>query len=230
MAKTILLIDDEIQLLSLLSDVLTKEGYRVISARNGQEAIYSARQGKPDLIILDIMMPEMDGYEFIRQHRRERDTPIILLTAKVEEEEKVLGLRMGADDYITKPFSPRELVARIEALLRRSKSGLEKTRNLRVAGLLLDFQSRRVAVDEKPVELTRSEFDLLAVLMASPGRVFSREELLEKMQGGYVQGYERTIDVHIKNLRAKIEADPHNPRYIETVYGVGYRLASAYPD
>ena len=230
MAKTILLVDDEIQLLSLLSDVLTKEGYQVISARNGQEAIYSARQGKPDLIILDIMMPEMDGYEFIRQHRRERDTPIILLTAKVEEEEKVLGLRMGADDYITKPFSPRELVARIEALLRRSKSGLEKTRNLRVAGLLLDFQSRRVAVDEKPVELTRSEFDLLAVLMASPGRVFSREELLEKMQGGYVQGYERTIDVHIKNLRAKIEADPHNPRYIETVYGVGYRLASAYPD
>ncbi|MFN2159484.1 MAG: response regulator transcription factor [Anaerolineales bacterium] len=230
MAKTILLVDDEIQLLSLLSDVLTKEGYRVISARNGQEAIYSARQGKPDLIILDIMMPEMDGYEFIRQHRRERDTPIILLTAKVEEEEKVLGLRMGADDYITKPFSPRELVARIEALLRRSKSGLEKTRNLRVAGLLLDYQSRRVAVDEKPVELTRSEFDLLAVLMASPGRVFSREELLEKMQGGYVQGYERTIDVHIKNLRAKIEADPHNPRYIETVYGVGYRLASAYPD
>jgi DNA-binding response OmpR family regulator len=230
MAKTILLVDDEIQLLSLLSDVLTKEGYQVISARNGQEAIYSARQGKPDLIILDIMMPEMDGYEFIRQHRRERDTPIILLTAKVEEEEKVLGLRMGADDYITKPFSPRELVARIEALLRRSKSGLEKTRNLRVAGLLLDYQSRRVAVDEKPVELTRSEFDLLAVLMASPGRVFSREELLEKMQGGYVQGYERTIDVHIKNLRAKIEADPHNPRYIETVYGVGYRLASAYPD
>jgi len=230
MPKTILLVDDEIQLLSLLSDVLTKEGYQVISARNGQEAIYSARQGKPDLIILDIMMPEMDGYEFIRQHRRERDTPIILLTAKVEEEEKVLGLRMGADDYITKPFSPRELVARIEALLRRSKSGLEKTRNLRVAGLLLDFQSRRVAVDEKPVELTRSEFDLLAVLMASPGRVFSREELLEKMQGGYVQGYERTIDVHIKNLRAKIEADPHNPRYIETVYGVGYRLASAYPD
>jgi DNA-binding response OmpR family regulator len=230
MAKTILLVDDEIQLLSLLSDVLTKEGYRVISALNGQEAIYSARQGKPDLIILDIMMPEMDGYEFIRQHRRERDTPIILLTAKVEEEEKVLGLRMGADDYITKPFSPRELVARIEALLRRSKSGLEKTRNLRVAGLLLDYQSRRVAVDEKPVELTRSEFDLLAVLMASPGRVFSREELLEKMQGGYVQGYERTIDVHIKNLRAKIEADPHNPRYIETVYGVGYRLASAYPD
>jgi DNA-binding response OmpR family regulator len=230
MAKTILLVDDEIQLLSLLSDVLTKEGYRVIRARNGQEAIYSARQEKPDLIILDIMMPEMDGYEFIRQHRRERDTPIILLTAKVEEEEKVLGLRMGADDYITKPFSPRELVARIEALLRRSKSGLEKTRNLRVAGLLLDYQSRRVAVDEKPVELTRSEFDLLAVLMASPGRVFSREELLEKMQGGYVQGYERTIDVHIKNLRAKIEADPHNPRYIETVYGVGYRLASAYPD
>jgi len=230
MTKTILLVDDEIQLLSLLSDVLTKEGYRVISARNGREAIYSARQGKPDLIILDIMMPEMDGYEFIRQHRRERDTPIILLTAKVEEEEKVLGLRMGADDYITKPFSPRELVARVEALLRRAKSPTDKTRNLRVAGLFLDFQSRRVEVDGRPVELTRSEFDLLAVLMSAPGRVFSRGELLEKMQGGYVQGYERTIDVHVKNLRNKIEKDPHNPSCIETVYGVGYRLAGAPPD
>lgn len=229
MTKTILLVDDEIQLLSLLSDVLTKEGYRVISARNGQEAIYSARQGKPDLIILDIMMPEMDGYEFIRQHRSERDTPIILLTARVEEEEKVLGLRMGADDYITKPFSPRELVARVEALLRRTKSATEKTRNLRVAGLFLDYQGRRVEVDGQPVELTRSEFDLLAVLMSAPGRVFSRGELLEKMQGGYIKGYERTIDVHIKNLRNKIEEDPHNPRLIETVYGVGYRLTSAPP-
>jgi len=227
MAKTILLVDDEIQLISLLSDVLTKEGYQVISARNGQEAIYSARQGKPDLIILDIMMPEMDGYEFIRQHRSERDTPIILLTARVEEEEKVLGLRMGADDYITKPFSPRELVARVEALLRRTKSPTDKTRNLRVAGLFLDYQSRRVEVDGQPVELTRSEFDLLAVLMSAPGRVFSRGELLEKMQGGYVQGYERTIDVHVKNLRNKIEEDPHNPCCIETVYGVGYRLTAA---
>ena len=229
MTKTILLVDDEIQLISLLSDVLTKEGYRVISARDGQEAIYSARQGKPDLIILDIMMPEMDGYEFIRQHRKERDTPIILLTAKVEEEEKVLGLRMGADDYITKPFSPRELVARIEALLRRAKSPSVITRNLRVAGLFLDYQSRQVEVGNRPVELTRSEFDLLAVLMSAPGRVFSRGELLDKMQGGYVQGYERTIDVHVKNLRAKIEENPHNPRYIETIYGVGYRLISEPP-
>jgi DNA-binding response OmpR family regulator len=209
-----------------LNSYLTQEGFEVVTAGDGQEALYVARREKPDLVILDLMMPEMGGYEFMRIYNREADTPVIILTAKVEENDKVLGLELGADDYVTKPFSPRELTARLRAVLRRVEKHNQVQDILRASGILLDRSGRILTVDEKPVDLTPSEFDLLAVLMSAPGRVFSRYELLERLQGTAYEGYERTIDVHIRNLRTKIEPDPSDPCYIETVYGAGYRFSS----
>ena len=223
MAKKILIVDDEKRILSLLKAYLEQQGFAVVTAANGQDALYLARQQKPDLIVLDIMMPEMDGFEFMRQHRKERETPIILLTAKVDEDDKVLGLELGADDYVTKPFSPRELTSRIRAVLRRSGQNLPQAEVLRLGGVTLDRNNHLVMVDEEVVDLTPSEFDLLAALMSAPGKTFSRMELLDQIQDTAFVGYARTIDVHIKNLRAKIEEEPRQPRYIETVYGVGYR-------
>lgn len=225
MSKTILVVDDTERLRTLVKEYLTQEGYRVVTAENGRTALFVARQEKPDLIILDLMMPEMNGYEFIRLHSKERNTPIIMLTAKLEETDKVLGLQMGADDYITKPFSMRELSARIQAVLRRANKDAPEAEVLRAGTIVLDKGSRLVQVGDQVVNLTPSEFDLLAVLMASPGRVFSRLDLLDHLQGTAFEGYERTIDVHIRNLRTKIEPNPSEPMYIETVYGVGYRLA-----
>jgi len=224
MSKTILVVDDEKRLVSLVESYLAQEGYRVVSANNGVEALPVASHEKPDLIILDIMMPEMDGYEFMRQHRKEQDTPIILLTARVDDDERVIGLELGADDYITKPFRPRELVARVRAVLRRAGKTEPQGKMLQVAGVTLDRDTRAVTVADQSVDLTPSEFDLLAALMTSPGRVFSRLDLLDVIQGVRYEGYERTIDTHIKNLRAKIEIDPRDPQYIETIYGVGYRF------
>jgi DNA-binding response OmpR family regulator len=226
MTKTILVVDDEKRILSLLKAYLEQQGFKVTTAPNGKEAIYIARHEKPDLIILDIMMPEMDGFEFMRLHRKERETPIILLTAKVDEDDKVIGLELGADDYVTKPFSPRELTSRVRAVLRRTGQKVPQTAVLRVGGITLDRDSHLVTLDEENVDLTPSEFDLLAVLMASPGRTFTRLELLDQIQDTAFAGYARTIDVHIKNLRAKIEDNPRQPRYIETVYGVGYRFSN----
>lgn len=224
MAKTIMVVDDEKRLVSVVEAYLSQEGFRIITASNGREALILARQEKPDLIILDIMMPEMDGYEFMRLHRKESETPIILLTAKVAEDEKVIGLELGADDYITKPFRPRELVARVRAVLRRTGQVEPKAKILRVADITLDRDSHTVKVGDRFVDLTPSEFDLLATLMSVPGRAFSRLDLLDRLQGVAYEGYERTIDVHIKNLRSKIKVDSQTPRYIETVYGVGYRF------
>ena len=226
MAKTILLVDDEKRILSLLESYLVQQGFRVKTALNGEEAIFVARHEKPDLIILDIMMPEMDGYEFMRQHRKERETPIILLTAKVDEDDKVIGLELGADDYVTKPFSPRELTSRVRAVLRRTGQSLPQVEILRQGEVTLDRDSHLVTLNDSVVDLTPSEFDLLAALMSAPGRTFTRLELLDQIQDTAFIGYARTIDVHIKNLRAKIEDNPHQPRYIETVYGVGYRFAA----
>lgn len=223
MAKTILVVDDEKRILSLLEAYLERQGFNVVTASNGKEALFIARHEKPDLIILDVMMPEMDGYEFMRQHRKERETPIILLTAKVEEDDKVIGLELGADDYVTKPFSPRELTSRIRAVLRRTGQSLPQAAILRQGGVTLDRNSHLVTVEEEVVDLTPSEFDLLAALMSAPGRTFTRLEMLDQIQDTAFAGYVRTIDVHIKNLRAKIEVNPRQPRYIETVYGVGYR-------
>ena len=225
MSKTIMVVDDEKRLVSLVESYLTQQGYRVVSANNGKEALPIASREKPDLIILDIMMPEMDGYEFMRKHRSEMDTPIILLTARIEDDERVIGLELGADDYITKPFRPRELVARVRAVLRRAGKTEPKGKVLQVADISLDRVTRAVTVAGRSVDLTPSEFDLLASLMTSPGRVYSRLDLLDVIQGVRYEGYERTIDTHIKNLRAKIEPDPRTPHYIETVYGVGYRFA-----
>lgn len=224
MSKTILVVDDKKSLQDLVKAYLTQESFRVVTANNGQEALYVARHEKPDLILLDVMMPEMGGYDFMRAYQREQDTPIILLTAKLEEADKVLGLELGADDYITKPFSMRELVARIRAVLRRAEKTATPADVLRVADITLDKSSRLVQVRDKTVNLTPSEFDLLTVFMASPRRAFSRSELLDQLQGTSFEGVERTIDVHIRNLRTKIEADPKNPRYIETVFGIGYRF------
>jgi DNA-binding response OmpR family regulator len=226
MTKNILVVDDEKRILSLLDAYLEQQGFQVSTATNGKEALFVARHEKPDLIILDIMMPEMDGFEFMRQHRKERETPIILLTAKVEEDDKVIGLELGADDYVTKPFSPRELTSRVRAVLRRTGQSLPQTEILRIGGLTLDRDSHLVTLDETIVDLTPSEFDLLATLMASPGRTYTRHELLDQIQDTAFVGYARTIDVHIKNLRAKIDDNPRQPRYIETVYGVGYRFTT----
>jgi len=226
MSKKILVVDDNPQLRSLLQSYLTQEIFTVATARDGQEALFMARREKPDLIILDLMMPGMSGYEFLRTYNREADTPVIILTAKLEENDKVLGLELGADDYITKPFSLRELTARVHAVLRRveKQSHDPEPDILSVADILLDHQKRSVHVDGRPVELTPSEFDLLAIMMSAPGRVFSRLELLDRMQGTAYEGYERTIDVHIRNLRTKIEPNPAEPAHIETVYGSGYRF------
>ncbi|HRV96635.1 MAG TPA: response regulator transcription factor [Anaerolineae bacterium] len=226
MPKTILVVDDKASLRTMVQEYLTAEGYQVVIADNGRTALFVARQEKPDLILLDIMMPEMGGYEFMQKHKQERDTPIILLTAKLEESDKVLGLELGADDYITKPFSMRELVARIRAVLRRAEKQAQPSEVLEAHGLSLDKASRLVRLEGKSVDLTPSEFDLLATLMAWPGRAFSRSELLDRLQGTSFDGVERTIDVHIRNLRTKIEPEPSQPRYIETVFGVGYRFSA----
>lgn len=225
MSKTVLVVDDEARLVNLVRAYLEQGGFRVVTAGNGREALFVARQEKPDLIVLDIMMPEMDGHEFMRVHRQERPTPIILLTAKVEEDDKIIGLELGADDYLTKPFSPRELLARVRAVLRRGSQPVDSSARLRIGGVSLDLERFLVEVEGERIDLTRSEFDLLAILMGSPGRAFSRLDLLDRLQGTTFEGSERTIDVHIKNLRSKIEPNSRKPRYVETVYGVGYRFA-----
>jgi len=225
MAQTVLVVDDAENLRVLLKSYLTQEGYRVVTANNGREALFVVRQEKPDIIILDLMMPEMGGYDFMRHYSREGNAPIILLTAKIEESDKVLGLELGADDYVTKPFSMRELAARVRAVLRRAGKAAPQAEILRAGEITLDRGGRLVQVANQTVNLTPSEFDLLAALMAEPGRAFSRADLLDLLQGTTFEGYERTIDVHVRNLRTKIEPDPSQPRYIETVYGHGYRFS-----
>jgi DNA-binding response OmpR family regulator len=225
MAKKILIIDDKLELRTLLKSYFTQEGFMALAAGNGREGLFTARHERPDLIILDLMMPEMGGYDFMRTYTREADTPIIVLTAKLEENDKVLGLELGADDYVTKPFSPRELTARVRAVFRRLEKGANSQDILRNGDIELDRTGHCLNVAGKPVNLTPSEFELLAALMGAPGRVYSRLELLDRLQGAAYEGYERTIDVHIRNLRTKIETNPSHPRYVETVYGAGYRFA-----
>lgn len=226
MTSTILVVDDKKEIRLMVQSYLEEEGFRVVLASDGQEALYVARHERPNLIVLDLMMPNMGGYDFLKAHKREADTPIIILTARLEEGDKILGLELGADDFVTKPFSLRELTARVRAVLRRTSRDAASSEVLRAADVALDRSSRKVTVDGRLVDLTPSEFDLLAAFLASPGRAFSRSELLDRLQGDAFEGYERTIDVHIRNLRTKIEPNPGKPRYVETVYGVGYRFAA----
>jgi DNA-binding response OmpR family regulator len=226
MARRILVVDDEPRLVHLVRGYLEQEQYQVATAANGREALLVAREFAPDLIILDLMMPEMDGWAFMNQLRREHNTPVIMLTARVEESDRIAGLETGADDYLVKPFSPRELMARVRAVLRRANPpDAPESDTLRAGELVLDPQAHAATHAGQVIDLTPMEFDLLIVLMRHPGRAFSRLELLERTQGYAYDGYERTIDVHIKNLRKKIEPDPARPRYILTVFGVGYRFS-----
>lgn len=224
MAKTILIVDDKRNVRIFLQDLLSEQGYRVVTAQDGRDALYVAQQEKPDIILLDIMMPNMDGYDFVQEYRKKHDTPIILLTAKLEESDKVLGLELGADDYVTKPFGPHELIARVRAMLRRTEKDSAPADVLRAANIMLDRSSHRVFVDSTEVTLTFSEYTLLETLMEYPGRAYSRAKLLQILQGDSPEGVERTVDVHIRNLRTKIEPDPSHPQYVETVFGVGYRF------
>ncbi|MGD8397249.1 MAG: response regulator transcription factor [Anaerolineae bacterium] len=225
MSQTILVVDDEARIVKLVRDYLERAGFRVLTAADGETALRAARAGQPDLIVLDLMLPGVDGLDVCHRLRRESAVPIIMLTARVEEADRVVGLELGADDYVTKPFSPRELVARVRATLRRASGQVGPPTVIRAADVELDVDALTATVAGKPVDLTPTEFQVLAVLARQPGRIFTREQLLEAVHGVAFDGYDRSIDSHIKNIRRKIEPDPRQPRYIETVYGVGYRFA-----
>lgn len=222
--STLLIIEDEPELVKVLRSYLEQAGFTVLTAGRGDTGLATWEHKRPDLVILDLNLPGMDGLDVAREIRRKSNTPIIMLTARVEEADQLIGLELGADDYIPKPFSPRVVVARVRALLRRSEAAPAAARILRVADLEIDLDGHTVQRGGQPLDLTPTEFGLLAALAAQPGRAFSRLQLLEASQGAAYEGYERTIDAHIKNLRAKIEPDPKNPQYIETVFGVGYRF------
>jgi DNA-binding response OmpR family regulator len=224
MAETILVVDDQSSVRQLLQEYLNEQGFEVITAADGQSALYTARRLQPDLILLDIMMPKMDGYQFLRQFRQERQTPVIIITAREEETDAVLGLDLGADDYVIKPFRMRELMARIRAHLRRVEGSEARPELLRVGDIQLDQATHTVTVKGQAVVLTPIEFDLLAILMRSPGQVFTRARLVEQLTDSDFSGLDSTLNVHIRNLRTKIEPDPSQPSYVETVFGVGYRF------
>jgi two-component system alkaline phosphatase synthesis response regulator PhoP len=226
LSDTILVVEDEVKIARLVRDYLENAGYRVLVAHRGDEGLALARTERPDLIVLDLMLPGLDGLEVCRSLRRDSPVPIIMLTARSEEADKLVGLELGADDYVTKPFSPRELVARVRAVLRRARGAEVEAEVLRHDDLQLDVARHEVTAGGHPVELTPTEFALLAAMLRQPGRVFSRLQLLDLAQGEAYEGYERTIDAHVKNLRQKLEPDPRNPTYIQTVYGVGYKLST----
>ena len=224
MAKNILVVDDEQKIVNIVKAYLEREGYTVVVAYDGRAALDLARKQAPDLIILDLMLPEISGWEVCRILRAESNVPIIMLTARDEDTDKIVGLEIGADDYITKPFNARELVARVRAILRRAEGTTEKRKTIRVGDLSIDLERHEVKRGDELLELTNTEFELLRALAENPGRVYSRMQLLSKVQGDAYEGYERTIDSHIKNLRKKVEPDPNRPRYIITVRGAGYKL------
>jgi two-component system alkaline phosphatase synthesis response regulator PhoP len=226
--RTILVVDDEPGIVAIARDYLDRAGFRVITAGDGTSALRLARAEQPSLLVLDLMLPGMDGLDVTRALREDpatRKLPIIMLTARVEEADRLIGLELGADDYVTKPFSPRELVARVRAVLRRAEGDRAADTVLRAGELAIDLGKRSVRVGGQPVELTATEFDLLAILAREPGRPFTRAQLLDMAYDVSYAGFDRTVDAHIKNLRRKIEPDPKNPRYVLTIYGVGYKFA-----
>ena len=225
MSDLILVVDDEPKIVKLAQDYLEKNGYRVASAGDGKTALAAFRHQKPDLVVLDLNLPGMDGLDVCRAIRRESDVPIIMLTARVDEVDRLIGLELGADDYITKPFSPRELVARVKAVLRRVRGTVQHPAMVRASDVELDLQSHRASRGGQPLQLTRIEFELLAILAQHPGQTFNREQLLDRIHGdASFGGYDRSIDAHVRNLRRKLEPNPDEPRYILTVYGVGYKF------
>ena len=228
MNEIILVIDDEQKIVKQARDYLEKGGYCVFSASDGVTALAVARHERPDLIVLDLNLPGMDGLDVCRALRRESDVPIIMLTARVEETDRLIGLELGADDYITKPFSPRELVARVRAVLRRVRGGVREPGLVRAGDLEIDLNGHRVTRAGEPIGLTRSEFNLLATLAQYPGQTFTRAQLLDRLHGVRYDGYDRSIDAHIKNLRRKLEPDPLEPQYVLTVYGIGYKFADEF--
>ncbi|MCQ3972106.1 MAG: DNA-binding response regulator [Anaerolineae bacterium] len=222
--KTILVVDDEPKIVRTLKGYLEGASFRVITAADGQMALVTFRHEKPDLILLDLMLPGIDGLEVCQRIRREADVPIIMVTARAEEVDRLLGLEIGADDYIVKPFSPREVVARVRAVLRRAEGTIRASKVLRVGDIVLDIDEHQVSVAGRPVYVTPTEFNILAVLARTPGRAISRAQLMEQGQEVFSESMERTVDAHIRNLRAKLEPDPKNPRYLITVFGIGYKL------
>ena len=224
-SRTILVVDDEPRIVELARDYLEHAGFRVLTASDGQAALASARRDRPDLVVLDLGLPGLDGLDVTRELRRDGSMPIVMVTARDDEVDKLLGLELGADDYLTKPFSPRELVARVKAVLRRTDRPVEAADLIRVGDLELDVPRMRTGVAGRSIDLTPTEFTLLATLARQPGRIFTRSQLLDALHGVAFESYERAIDSHIKNLRRKVEPDPRQPRYVLTVYGVGYRLA-----
>ena len=223
MPKKILVVDDEPKIAEICQDYLKAAGYEVVTAMTGPDGLSAARREKPDLVVLDLMLPEMDGLDVCRELRRESDVPIIMLTARVEETDKLIGLGIGADDYITKPFSPRELVARVRVVLRRA-SGDPASDVIRAGEVSLDRARYEVNLPEKTISLTPTEFEILATLMSQPGRIFSRAQLLNAAHGVAFESYERAIDSHIRNLRRKLEGNDSKADYIVTVHGVGYKF------
>lgn len=228
--RTILVIDDEPEIVRLVRDYLERGGFDVATATTGEDALRVARQRRPDLVILDLNLPGLDGLDVARTLRRDGDVPIIMLTARADEADRIAGLELGADDYVTKPFSPREIVARVRAVLRRSDAALSGDVVLRVGdAITIDVPRMEVVLRGNRIDLTPTEFALLAHMARQPGRVFTRAQLLDAVHGVAVESYERAIDAHVKNIRRKIEADPRAPRFLQTVFGVGYRLTDPTP-
>ncbi|MGH7721953.1 MAG: response regulator transcription factor [Candidatus Dormibacteria bacterium] len=224
--RTVLVVDDEPEIVRIVRDYLERAGFTVLAAGDGESAVTLARRQRPDLVVLDLTLPSLDGLDVARALRRDGEVPIIMLTARTEESDRVAGLELGADDYVAKPFSPRELVARVRAVLRRVDAARSAGDLVRVGEAIeLDVPRMEARVDGRRIELTATEFQLLLHMARQPGRVFTRAQLLDSVHGVAVESYERAIDAHVKNIRRKIEADPHAPRHLQTVFGVGYRLA-----
>jgi DNA-binding response OmpR family regulator len=224
---TVLVVEDELEIARVVRDYLQRAGFEVIVVGDGDSAVTSARSAKPDLMVLDLGLPGRDGLDVAREVRRWSTTPIVVLTARGDETDRIVGLELGADDYVVKPFSPGELVARIRAVLRRTKAQGRPDEVLRTSGVEVDVARMRVVAEGRTIDLTPTEFELLATLVRQPGRVFTRSQLLDAIHGVAIETYERAIDAHVKNLRRKLEPDPRNPRYVHTVHGVGYRFADA---
>ena len=225
--KRVLIDEDEIKITRLVRDYLRQAGFDVLEAIDGPSALSLARAEKPDMIVLDLGLPGMDGLDVTRELRAASSVPIIMLTARSEETDRIVGLELGADDYVTKPFSPKELIARIRAVLRRADATLGGGEVVRAGPLEMDLPKRRVTVDDREIELTSTEFDLLLVLARQPGRIYTRAQLLDAVHGVSFESYERSVDAHIKNLRRKIETDPKRPQLVLTVYGIGYKFTDA---